>query len=72
MYDEASLGELESLSELAECLEELDSGYFIGSESESGWEQSILEQVPHLFSMARDQEKVRIFALYLLQYASKS
>ena len=59
MYDEVSLGEVDDLSELTEYLESYSTDYFIGLESEKGWEEAVIMQVPHLFSLGRDPEKVR-------------
>jgi len=58
MYDEGSLGEAESPSELAEYLQLYDRECFIGCEHESSWEGSILSQKQHLFSLGKDIEKV--------------
>lgn len=58
LYDEGSLGEVESASELAEYLQDYDRNYFIGCESESGWEEAISREKPNLFSLGRDPEKV--------------
>lgn len=60
MYDEVSLGEVDDLSELAEYLESYSSDYFIGLECENNWEEAVVMQVPHLFALGRDPEKVRI------------
>lgn len=58
LYDEASLGEIEDHSELVEYLESYDREFFIGTETEKEWEESVLNQVPNLFSIARDQKEV--------------
>ena len=58
MYDEVSLGEIEDHSELSEYLESYSTDYFIGLESEQEWGEAILKQVPHLFSIGCDPEKV--------------
>ena len=60
MYDEVSIGEVDDFSELAEYLESYNTDYFIGLESEKYWEEAIAEEVPYLFSIGRDTEKVRI------------
>ena len=60
MYDEVSLGEVDDFSELADYLESYSTDYFIGLESEKGWEEAVLRQVSHLFSLGRDPEKVKI------------
>lgn len=59
MYDEVSLGEVDDLSELTEYLESYSTDYFIGLESEKGWEEAVIMQVPHLFSLGQDPEKVK-------------
>lgn len=64
LYDEASLGEVESHSELAEALGEFDSDCFIAPQTEGGWEEAVLTQVPRLFSIDRDQENVRHLRVY--------
>ena len=66
MYDEGSLGEVETPSELAEYLQHYDSECFIGPEHKPGWEESILTEKPHLFSLGKDIEKVGIKLLALL------
>ncbi len=58
LYDEASLGEMDSHTELAEALGEFDNDCFIAPQTEGGWEEAVLTQVPRLFSIARDQENV--------------
>ena len=58
MYDEGSLGEVDSHQELVEYLQHYDSNCFIGCESESAWEEAIREERPHLFSLGHDLEKV--------------
>ena len=60
MYDEVSLGEIEDHSELSEYLESYSTDYFIGLESDQGWSEAVLTQVPHLFSIGRDPEKVHL------------
>lgn len=64
MYDEVSLGEVDDFSELAEYLESYSTDYFIGLESEEGWEEAVVMQIPHLFSLGRDPEKVRKKVLF--------
>lgn len=46
-------------NEMAKCLESYDDDWFIGSETESKWEEAIRNKKPHLFSLGRDLEKVR-------------
>ena len=71
MYDEASLGEVENLSELAEYLQHYDSECFIGPEHKPGWEESILAEKPHLFSIGKDIEKVGIISYLIISLITK-
>ncbi len=64
LYDESSLGEVGSLAELVEYLQDYDSNYFIGSESETSWEEGIRTGKPNLFSLGRDPEKVQYSGTY--------
>ncbi len=64
MYDEVSLGEVDDFSELAEYLESYSTDYFIGLESEKGWEEAVVRQVPYLFSLGRDPERVKIIVMH--------
>ena len=70
MYDEVSLGEVDDFSELADYLESYSTDYFIGLESEKGWEKAVLRQVPHLFSLGRDPEKVKISEIIIFPFAT--
>lgn len=58
MYDECSLGEVESLAELAEYLEEYDQKWCIVKETEESWEAAVLSNVSHLFSLGQDNNEV--------------
>ncbi len=60
LYDETCLGEMETHSELAEALGEFDSDCYVAPQSEEGWTNAVLAQVPHLFSIAKGQENVRM------------
>ena len=60
MYDEVSLGDVDDFSELADYLDSYSTDYFIGLESEKGWEEAVVRKVPHLFSLGRDPEKVKL------------
>ena len=60
MYDEVSLGEVEDLTELAEYLNSYSTDYFIGPEDDDGWTGGVAAQLPHLFALGRDSEKVTI------------
>lgn len=71
MYDEASLGEVENLSELAEYLQHYDSECFIGPEHKPWWEDSILAEKPHLFSLGKDIEKVGIISYLIISLVTK-
>ena len=58
MYDEGSLGEVESLTELVDYLEEYENEWCITSEKGEDWKSAILSKCRHLFSMDHDPEKV--------------
>ena len=58
MYDEASLGECESSSELVEYLQQYDQEQFVGPDTEPGWKEAVLAEKPTLFSLGRDTEQV--------------
>lgn len=58
MYDEGSLGRMESFDELATYLKEYDEKWCIVSETENEWTDAILANTPHLFSLGRDQKRV--------------
>ncbi len=58
MYDEASLGEVENWEELVDYLEEYERDWSIGSEKDETWEEAILSNTPHLFSLGQDLDKV--------------
>jgi len=59
MYDEGSLGEVESLEELADYLEDYERNWCITNEKEEEWNSAILSKFPHLFSIDHDPEDVR-------------
>ena len=59
MYDEAVLGEVSDNEELIEYLTEYDTEWYIGCEGDQEWRASILNEIPHLFSMGADKEKVK-------------
>ncbi len=59
MYDEACLGEVESLEELFSYLNDYDNNWCIVSEKEAEWNNAILSKYPYLFSMDYNPEEVR-------------
>ena len=60
LCDETALGEAEDCTELEEYLHSYASDYFIGSEGDPQWEQAVLAQKPHLFSIGKDSENVNL------------
>lgn len=54
MYDEGCLGEVESSEELADYLEEYDQKWCIVRDTDEAWEEAILANTPHLFSLGQD------------------
>ena len=72
LYDDASLGEVQDDNEMAKCLESYDDDWFIGSETESKWEEAIRNKKPHLFSLGRDLEKVQRVSLKHIEQSPTS
>lgn len=60
MYEEGSLGDMETPLELTENLQHYDRECFIGPGNKPGWEESILAEKLYLFSLGKDIEKVGI------------
>ena len=58
MYDEGSLGEVESLEELVDYLEDYDCNWCITTEKEGEWNAAIFSKHPHLFSIDHDPDGV--------------
>ncbi|CAN9502131.1 unnamed protein product [Ophioblennius macclurei] len=54
LFDQASLGPMESPEELFSTLEEYERDWYIGLVSEKGWHDSILQEKPFLFSLGHD------------------
>ncbi|XP_053290494.1 LOW QUALITY PROTEIN: pecanex-like protein 4 [Pleuronectes platessa] len=54
LFDQASLGPMESLDELFSTLEEYERDWYIGLVTEKGWHDSVLQEKPFLFSLGHD------------------
>ncbi|XP_069008346.1 pecanex-like protein 4 [Embiotoca jacksoni] len=54
LFDQASLGPMESPEELFSTLEEYERDWFIGLVTEKGWHDSVLQEKPFLFSLGHD------------------
>uniref|UniRef100_A0A4W6FL09 Pecanex-like protein n=1 Tax=Lates calcarifer TaxID=8187 RepID=A0A4W6FL09_LATCA len=54
LFDQASLGPMESLEELFSTLEEYERDWYIGLVTEKGWHDSVLQEKPFLFSLGHD------------------
>uniref|UniRef100_A0A672IIW9 Pecanex-like protein n=1 Tax=Salarias fasciatus TaxID=181472 RepID=A0A672IIW9_SALFA len=54
LFDQASLGPMESPEELFSTLEEYERDWYIGLVSEKGWHDSVLQEKPFLFSLGHD------------------
>ncbi|KAF3701208.1 Pecanex-like protein 4 Hepatitis C virus F protein-binding protein 2 [Channa argus] len=54
LYDQASLGPMESAEELFSTLEEYERDWYIGLVTEKGWHDSVLQEKPFLFSLGQD------------------
>ena len=60
LYDEAVLSEASTYSELCDYLLEYEKDWFIGNEDEEQWQNAVINEKEHLFSIGYDQENVRI------------
>ena len=56
--DQMVLGEVESLEELQEYMEEYSNDWYMGNDTDSEWERSILAGKPNLFSMSHTVSSV--------------
>ncbi|XP_077476276.1 pecanex-like protein 4 [Stigmatopora argus] len=54
LFDQASLGPMESPEEMFIALEEYEKDWYIGLVSEKGWHDSVLQEKPFLFSLGHD------------------
>ncbi|XP_043999123.1 pecanex-like protein 4 isoform X2 [Gambusia affinis] len=54
LFDQASLGPMESPEELFSTLEEYERDWYIGLVTERGWHDSVLQEKPFLFSLGHD------------------
>lgn len=54
MFDQASLGAMESHEELFSTLEDYERDWYIGLVTEKGWHDGVLQEKPFLFSLGHD------------------
>lgn len=54
LFDQASLGALESPEELQAALEEYEHHWYIGTAMDHGWQESVRHEKPFLFSLGHD------------------
>ncbi|XP_061599052.1 pecanex-like protein 4 [Cololabis saira] len=54
LFDQASLGPMESHEELFSTLEDYERDWYIGLVTEKGWRDSVLQEKPFLFSLGHD------------------
>lgn len=54
LFDQASLGPMESPEELFSALEDYEQDWYIGLVTEKGWHDSVLQEKPFLFSLGHD------------------
>ena len=67
--DQMLLGEATSHAEIQEYLEEYDSHWYIGTEKDKEWNESIVTGKPQLFSLAYDVDKVILTSSRFLCYS---
>lgn len=70
LFDQASLGPMESPEELFSTLEEYERDWYIGLVAEKGWHDSVLQEKPFLFSLGHDLAMV-IHTPVLVYFLSK-
>uniref|UniRef100_H2TMT4 Pecanex-like protein n=1 Tax=Takifugu rubripes TaxID=31033 RepID=H2TMT4_TAKRU len=54
LFDQASLGPIESPDDLFSTLEEYERNWYIGLVTENGWHSGVLREKPFLFSLGQD------------------
>lgn len=54
LFDQASLGPMDGPEELFSTLEEYERDWYIGLVAERGWQDSVLQEKPYLFSLGHD------------------
>ncbi|XP_004082598.1 pecanex-like protein 4 isoform X1 [Oryzias latipes] len=54
LFDQASLGAMESHEELFSTLEDYERDWYIGLVTEKGWHDGVLQEKPFLFSLGHD------------------
>lgn len=58
LFDQASLGPIESPEDLFSTLEEYERNWYIGLVTDSGWHSGVLQEKPFLFSLGQDLSMV--------------
>lgn len=58
LFDQASLGPIESSEDLFSTLEEYERNWYIGLVTENGWRSGVLQEKPFLFSLGQDLSMV--------------
>lgn len=58
LFDQASLGPIESPEDLFSTLEEYERNWYIGLVTENGWHSGVLQEKPFLFSLGQDLSMV--------------
>ena len=54
LFDQASLGPLDSPEELQATLDEYEHHWYIGTATDHGWQESVRQEKPFLFSLGHD------------------
>lgn len=58
LFDQASLGPIESPEDLFSTLEEYERNWYIGLVTENAWHSGVLQEKPFLFSLGQDLSMV--------------
>lgn len=69
LFDQASLGPIESPEDLFSTLEDYERNWYIGLVTENGWHSGVLQEKPFLFSLGQDLSMVT--ALYFICYVPR-
>lgn len=67
LFDQASLGPIESPEDLFSTLEEYERNWYIGLVTENGWHSGVLQEKPFLFSLGQDLSMVITSYIFMYQ-----
>lgn len=65
-YDQTVLGEASDLDEIVEYLQEYESDWYMGRDTDAAWSEAVESNKPRLFSLIYDTNEVSVVNLSLL------